>query len=121
MFGLGSDGVNSSIYLELYIAASELIGRGRVSFGTDLNGLVKGPPPGNSGTFYKLFFPMSKTGDKAWDYTKEGVAHYGMLADFLRDMYLMESGAFIKGNIMRNAEYFAQMWEKAVNNSKYVK
>jgi microsomal dipeptidase-like Zn-dependent dipeptidase len=114
MFGLGSDGANASEYVPTYTKASQLIGAGRVSFGTDLNGLVKGPKPRAGANIYNSAFTMSKTGDKQWDYRKEGVAHYGMLADFLRDMSAMgPDGINLKNNILKNAEMFAQMWEKA--------
>jgi hypothetical protein len=69
---------------------------------------------------YNSSFVMSETGDKKWDYCKDGVAHYGMLADFLKDMYGMDRGADLRANIMQNAEIFAQMWEKAVKNSANV-
>jgi microsomal dipeptidase-like Zn-dependent dipeptidase len=122
MFGLGSDGVDADDWAKRYVAASMLVGRGRVSFGTDLNGLVKGLPPYNGVNIYTPVFPMSKTGDRLFDYRKDGVAHYGMLADFLRDISLKEkNGEYVRGNIMNNAEYFAKMWEKAETNSKNVK
>jgi hypothetical protein len=152
MFGLGSDAVKAADYINDYLTASQsmvivskgLVPRhsvvGRVAFGTDLNGLVRGPQPGatmdsysaqNLISFnqrvkacddrvYNSSFVMSETGDKKWDYCKDGVAHYGMLADFLKDMYGMDRGADLRANIMQNAEIFAQMWEKAVKNSANV-
>lgn len=119
MFGLGSDSVDAKDFVPRYSTASQLIGAGRVSFGSDLNGLVKGPKPRVGATIYGVTFPMSQTGDKKWDYGKEGVAHYGMLADYLRDMSSMGlGGIYLKSNIMKNAEMFAQMWEKAEKQSK---
>jgi len=115
---------------------------GRVAFGSYLNGLVRGPQPGatidsysaqNLSNYtqrlkaceerlYNSSFVMSETGDKKWDYCKDGVAHYGMLADFLRDMYGIDKdkGDYLRTNIMENAEMFARMWEKAVKNSANV-
>jgi hypothetical protein len=122
MFGLGSAGVDADEWAQRYVAASQFVGRGRVSFGTDLNGLVKGAVPYNGVNIYTAFFPMSKTGDRTFDYRKDGVAHYGMMADFLRDMALKpKNGEYVRGNIMDNAEYFARIWEKAETNSKNVK
>ena len=69
---------------------------------------------------YNSSFVMSDTGDKEWNYCTAGVAHYGMLADFLKDMYGMDRGGDLRANIMQNAEMFAQMWEKAVKNSANV-
>ena len=145
MFGLGSDGIKAADYLATYIRASEGdtlpngkhaagVGLGRVSFGTDLNGLVKGPRPVISldlkkpipdqmkacPDIYDEGFVMSKTGDHKWNYCLEGVAHYGMLGDFLKHMYTLPKGEFIHSHIMENAEMFAEMWEKALANSKKV-
>ncbi len=137
MFGLGSDEVKSAEYLNDYITATRSVGVGRVAFGTDLNGLVKGARPpvevdiNNlnpvktaqqmkvcSEEIYDGGFTKSKTGDKAWNFCADGVAHYGMLADFLKDMYRMPKGDEIRTNILQNAEMFAQLWEKAVKNGK---
>ncbi len=141
MFGLGSDGAKAAKYLETYILASKAgVGPGRVAFGTDLNGLVKGPRPvvtldsysaenlikfnqqvkACDDRIYNSSFVMSETGDMKWNYCRDGVAHYGMLADFLKDIYGMNQGAYLRTNIMQNAEMFAQMWEKAVKNSTNV-
>lgn len=146
MFGLGSDGARADRYVDTYYDASEGpnakvkgIGAGRVSFGTDLNGLVRGPRPIvviNSATpdivklnqsikacsdkTYNSAFVMSKTGDKEWNFCTAGVPHYGMLADFLQYMYGENKGAYLEKNIMLNAEMFARMWERAVKNSKNV-
>ncbi len=147
MFGLGSDGVSAAHYLNDYLTASKRMviaskGReaGRVAFGTDLNGLVRGPHPAVTvdsftleatakfnqqvkacqGKLYNSSFIMGKTGDKRFDFCEDGVAHYGMLADFLQYISGMDQGADLQTNIMQNAEMFAQMWEKAVKNSKGV-
>ena len=122
MFGLGSDTAQADDWSERYVAASYLIGKGRVSFGTDLNGLVKGPMPASSANIYNASFTLPHTGDKTWDFRKDGVAHYGMLADFLRHVAQdTKYGEYVRSNIMDNAEYFARMWEKAEANSKNVK
>lgn len=93
-----------------------------MSFGSDLNGLVKGPVPESSANIYTAFFPMPKTGDKTWDFRKDGVAHYGMMADFLRHIAQdTKYGEYVRSHIMDNAEYFARMWEKAESSSKNVK
>lgn len=135
MFGLGSSGVKAGNYVKYYDYASKFVGAGRIAFGTDLNGLEKGPPPpltsdinnpvkfGQelkvcSDELYGGIFVKSKTGDKTWDYCANGVAHYGMLPDFLRDLGNKPKGDVLNTNILKNAEMFAQMWEKAVKNGK---
>ncbi len=134
MFGLGTAGVKSSAYLRDYLKAGSLVGNGRVALGTDLNGLEKGPPPPVTiditkplppqlkacPDIYNAAFVKSKTGDKTWDYCTAGVAHYGMLPDFLRDLGTKPNGSSLNTSILLNAEMFAQMWEKALKNSKGV-
>jgi len=144
MFGLGSDGVTAADYLKSYIKATQGtdftisgktthldgVGLGRVAFGTDLNGLVKGPMPAVTiditkpippqlkacPDIYDPAFVQSKTGDKQWSYCTEGVAHYGMLPDFLKHIFTLPQGDQLRNNIMLNAEMFAEMWEKAIKN-----
>jgi microsomal dipeptidase-like Zn-dependent dipeptidase len=119
MFGLGSSGVKAPLWAARYAIANDLVGDGRVSFGTDLNGLVKGAPPNAGPNLYSATFPRSKTANKAWNYRTEGVAHYGMMADFLADVRTEPThGQKVYANIMRNAEAFAVMWEKALKNGK---
>lgn len=132
MFGLGTAGVKADNYLKDYRKAMELVGDGRVAFGTDLNGLEKGPAPAvriditkplapqlkACPDIYNSAFVKSKTGDKTWDYCIEGVAHYGMLPDFLRDLSAKQNGDALNTSMMQNAEMFARMWEKALKNGK---
>jgi hypothetical protein len=56
---------------------------------------------------------MSTLGNKSWDYNTAGVAHYGMLADFLQDVqrnYGTNGGA-VYDNVMSGADYFLQTWK----------
>ncbi|HQX56253.1 MAG TPA: hypothetical protein PLP07_10010, partial [Pyrinomonadaceae bacterium] len=56
-------------------------------------------------------FQQCRTGTRTWDYTLLGVAHYGLIADFVRD--IRKRDLFVQQHLMESAEYFAQMWEKA--------
>lgn len=140
MFGLGSDGVHAYDWAQQYQDAVKVMGYmhpnpafatykpGAIAFGTDLNGLVKGPMPGNEGrgsndknkVIYNTAFPKSQTGNKEWDYNTEGVAHYGMMWDFLMHVrhapsngyYSEVSGAkLVDNHVFAGAEYFYQMWK----------
>lgn len=94
---------------------------GAVAIGTDVNGMERLPRASqglNSAIFYNNF-PKSKTGNKEWDYTKEGVAHYGLMADFLRDVKQRSLQTY--ENLMNSAEHFARMWEKAEKQKTTVK
>ena len=79
-----------------------------VVFGTDMNSLVKTPrptmvefAPGDVPRFADIYNannpantdnpllpvqPKSQTGTRVWDYNIDGVAHDGMLADFVKDV-----------------------------------
>jgi hypothetical protein len=54
------------------------------------------------------------------DYNKDGVAHYGMLADHLQDIR-ERSSSRIYESVMNSAEAYMQMWERSVanNNNQY--
>ena len=138
MFGLGSDGAHSYAWARQYQTAMIDMGymsadtlkanyqMGAISLGTDLNGLVKGPPPGGGNRVtYDASFPMSSSVTKSWDYNTEGVAHYGMLPDFLRDVHTAPSNGYtavsgvskgvtgadlVDNHLNRSANYFWQMW-----------
>jgi hypothetical protein len=82
--------------------------------GTDLDGLVVGHKPrAGSNVQYSPFFPRSTLGTKAWDYNRDGVAHYGMLWDFLKDAETAPGGAHIVESYLNaSADYFWHTWEK---------
>ena len=138
MFGLGTDDAHRSPWAGLYQRAMNIMGypdadpsralyrNGAVGFGTDLNGLVKGPKPGGGNRVqYGPNFPKSSSGSKSWDYNIDGVAHYGMMADFVKDVRtapasdgtssqgvpLGVSGEdLVDNHLNRSANYFWQMW-----------
>src|SRR5215472_2432876 len=115
MAGVGSAGQTSHAWVQSYAAVIEAMGSGAVGgFGTDTNGLATGMParPG-SAVRYDASFPKSRLGDKEWDYNRDGVAHYGMLADFLKDARTAPNGAnLIENNLMQGAQYFVDTWKK---------
>jgi microsomal dipeptidase-like Zn-dependent dipeptidase len=146
MFGLGSDGAHSTQWARLYQTAMLDMGylnpdsakanyqNGAISFGTDLNGLVKGPQPGGGNrVVYSASFPMSSsisnTGIvKAWNYNTEGVAHYGMLADFVKDVRTAPANGssgvvgteLVDKHLFRSADYFWHMWQRIELRKGYV-
>ena len=85
----------------------------RLAIGTDINGFEQGPSArAGSAVSYNASFPMCQTGGRSWDYNREGVAHYGLLPDFLKDVNSLSSLRIFDNHLMKSAEYFAQMWEK---------
>jgi len=70
---------------------------------------------------YSASFTQPTDSGRVWDYNKEGVAHYGMLADFIQDVRALPAigtapnGAFVvDNNLMNGADYFYQTWAIAV-------
>ena len=142
MFGLGTDGADAYDWARQYVDAfTEMnkpfsaqsqcpnkvsFGPGSVAFGTDTNSLVKSPRPtaivppplARNSVVYNNAFPRSQTGTKTWDYNLEGVAHYGMYADFVKDVRTapvnqgMNGADLVDNHLMRSADYFWRMWQK---------
>ena len=112
------------------------LGVGFLGLGTDTNSLVKTPrstmndlpslprftpiynpsDPANQGV---TPLDKSRTGTREWDYNLDGVAHYGMFADFLRDVRTLPASATMNGRqivddqMMYGADYFYRSWLKA--------
>jgi len=145
MAGLGTAGVDAVGFIEEYSAAMKDMGFLAVGgFGTDTDGLEYGMPPrrattnllglgiaqantpvSNVSRFYNDGFPESSSGTRRWNYDTDGVAHYGMLYDYLVDMRTIPaqqdpktkaitsmSGAAVVDSLMRGADYFFQTWKK---------
>lgn len=74
------------------------------------------PPPNVQ---YSASFPQPADGNKTWNYNTDGVAHYGMLADFLKDVASLPGGAaMVNNNFMYGADYFYRTWQRAEALSK---
>jgi hypothetical protein len=68
---------------------------------------------GGSSVHYDDSFPRSSLGTRRWDYNTDGVAHYGMLPDFLKDARTAPGGVDVVDNsLMYGADYFLQTWKK---------
>jgi len=68
---------------------------------------------------YGSSFRMSSLGNRSWDYNVDGVAHYGMIPDFLQAVRNTPGGAsLIDDNLMYGADYFFQTWKKCEANKR---
>ncbi|MDQ3180736.1 MAG: hypothetical protein M3Q33_09470 [Acidobacteriota bacterium] len=141
MFGLGVSDTTANLWVGQYTTASGYMGadsEGRIAIGSDLNGLVKGTEPPVKGDMfnplktgqqlkacseiiYNSGFTKSKTGDMTWNYCSDGVAHYGLLADFMKHIRTLPDGNSVNSSLLKNSEAFATMWEKAEKASSKVK
>ena len=127
MFGLGTADLTPDQVIEEYNKVVEAMGnKGEFNVypgvGTDANGLEPLPKATaglNSNTFYTSNFLSrlktaggNESGGRTWDYTKDGVAHYGLMNEFMRDLKTRSGGAAVHEKLWQSAEYFARMWEK---------
>ena len=107
-------------------------GPGSVALGTDINSLVSTPRPPKVRdmmpgapprvSLYGLpGFPTSpspKFGQQKWDYDRDGVVHYGMYADFIKDVRYgpviegMKGDDLVDNHLMLSADYFWRMWQR---------
>ncbi|HLW51347.1 MAG TPA: membrane dipeptidase [Candidatus Angelobacter sp.] len=116
MAGVGSGGLNAVQWLALYNRVMQAMGGGSVvgGFGTDTDGFAPGMKARGSSLQYTAAFPASRDGTKTWNYNHDGVAHYGMLWDFLQDVRTLPGGAaMVDGNFMYGADYFFHTWQAA--------
>jgi hypothetical protein len=119
MAGVGSANINAETWLFMYLSVLEAMGGSGVAagFGTDTDGLAPGMPSltlrGEPSLQYTSAFPASTDGSKTWNINMDGVAHYGMLWDFVEEVKLLPAGTQAVQNLMTGAEYFYQTWKLA--------
>jgi microsomal dipeptidase-like Zn-dependent dipeptidase len=125
MAGVGSGGLDAVEWLNLYRRVVQAMnGRGiSAGFGTDTDGFAPGMPKRGSAVKYSAnAFPPPRDGEKIWDYNRDGVAHYGMLWDFLEDVRSLPGGAaIVDENFMFGADYFFLTWQIAERQAGSVK
>jgi membrane dipeptidase (peptidase family M19) len=117
MAAVGGAKTTDDLWLARYQAIVAALGSGKdgaVSFGTDANGMIHLMDKPNAHRIdYSPTFAKSAIGNVSWDYNDVGVAHYGMLADFVRALGTLPGGNDVVGGLNRSAEYFAATWEIA--------
>jgi TPR repeat protein len=133
MFGLGSAAVDAQTWIAEYAQAVPLMAApnaapvpGAISLGTDMDGLVLGSPPSpGAHVVYSPDFPMSTLGGRTWNYNDPavGVAHYGMLAEFLADARLstaVDGKDMVDNHVYQGADYFYQTWVRCEQLSGHI-
>jgi hypothetical protein len=89
-------------------------------YGADLGGLSHQPDPSSDGGIGYPFrsydgrvtFSRQRTGERTFDYNKEGVAQYGLYADWFEDLRRLGGDAMAR-DMWEGAEAYLQMWERA--------
>jgi hypothetical protein len=92
-------------------------------WGADLGGLATqgfAPGPGEPRVGYpfksldgSVTLDRQRTGDRTFDYDNEGVAHYGLYADWTDEVRTL-GGPQIADDLLNGPEAYLQMWERAV-------
>lgn len=116
--GLGH-GDHSSKFVKNFRYGLNLTNGQPLAIGTDVNGFyaLPGKPTTAERIEYKPPFTQSTMGKKTWDFNEDGMAHYGLLPDYIRScikagMTREEHDAFNSA-----AERFVSMWEKCESRS----
>jgi hypothetical protein len=92
-------------------------------YGADLGGLAHQPDPLPPGDPNAVTYPFQSfdgattvdqqtTGTRTFDYPTEGVAHYGLYADWMEEVRKI-GGPQIAEDMMRGPEAYLQMWQRA--------
>ncbi|MFF5258553.1 Coagulation factor 5/8 type domain-containing protein [Actinomadura viridis] len=93
-------------------------------YGLDANGMGALPPARENNQGNPVRYPFTspvdpnvtldraQTGLRTWDYNAEGVAHYGLVPDWIADMRNV-AGDEIITDMSRGAEAYLRMWESA--------
>ncbi|HEY6758600.1 MAG TPA: Coagulation factor 5/8 type domain-containing protein [Baekduia sp.] len=89
-------------------------------YGADLGGLSEQPAADAGGSITYPFKSMDgtvtldrqKTGDRTFDYNKDGVAQYGLYADWYADLRRVGGDALVK-DMWNGSEAYLEMWERA--------
>ncbi|MDC1322850.1 ricin-type beta-trefoil lectin domain protein [Pseudomonadales bacterium] len=101
-----------------------------IGIGSDFSGLHPQPAPGNEDFYGNVDYPYvsefgfefdkQESGERIWDYNTDGLAHYGMLADFIQDTRINQPAVY--ESLMNSAEAYLQTWERAEanTNTEYV-
>lgn len=124
MAGVGSAQDPADDWSAMYQAVISSMGAGSgAGFGTDMDGLEFGMPPrmgSNVSAAYgtsAFSLQMSTNGSKSWNYDVTGVAHYGMLPDFLQDVSTLPGGSNVIATMNAGAQYFYETWRLATGEA----
>src|SRR5699024_2562347 len=92
-------------------------------FGMDMNGFGGTPPPRDDAAERPVTYPFPTllgtgtvdrqvTGQRNWDYNRDGVAHYGMIPDWVEDMRTngCEDGEQVVEHLVRGPESYLRTW-----------
>ncbi len=93
-----------------------------IGFGADINGLGAQGSPRPNAAANPVRYPFTglggvkvykqRSGQRVYDINVDGVAHYGLYADWIQDLKVI-AGQRIVTDLTRGPEAYLQMWERA--------
>ena len=98
-----------------------------VGIGTDTGGFSSLPAPRADAAKRPLRYPFKsydgtvtftreRTGTRTFDLNRDGVAHYGLMADLLADMRQAPNGRKAMSLLFRSAEAYLETWQRAYSH-----
>jgi len=113
------------------------MGHGNVALGTDINGFAPQIPFAASAVNYPLtvaqktgikpagYVPPAlakfQMGARVYDFKRDGIAHFGMLPDFMQALSQQPGSATAVSGLYRSADAVVRMWEKVEAAAKTIK
>jgi hypothetical protein len=98
-----------------------------VPLGSDVGGFASLPGPRSTGTPLRypfrsyhghVVFRRQRTGTRVFDLNRDGVAHYGLVADLVADMRHQPHGRKALDLLFGSAEGYLRMWDRAVTSAR---
>ena len=124
-YGKGAEGARTD-YKRYLDAVKKTPYLPAVGIGSDMSGLGGQPSPRSNAATDPLRYPFTNefglifdkqiSGNRTFDLNKDGMAHYGMMADLMQDVR-ERSGKDVYEALMNSAEGYLQMWERAEANT----
>jgi hypothetical protein len=92
-----------------------------IGIGTDTGGFATLPAPDSAQprlpypfrAYNGVRFVRERTGQKVWDFNRDGVAQYGLMADLLAEMQRERGGRAALPSLYHSAEAYLQAWHRA--------
>jgi hypothetical protein len=92
-----------------------------VGYGTDTGGFATLPAPDSSERplrypfreFNGVRFVRERTGHRTFDFNRDGVAHYGLMADLIAEMQHQRHAQRALPLLYRSAEAYLELWQRA--------
>lgn len=118
MVGMGH-GDNASDFVIKYREVAQLMDYSHLAIGMDVGGFSALPQRNTNITvIYDNNLKRCTTGNRTWDITTDGFAHYGLFPDYIKSWEVAGMTVEEKDVFMKSAEHFTRMWEKCEGRKK---